>query len=327
MRPEVSIRNELVNGGILQVSATRPDTGGMLMSFGFGDTAPELVTTGLEFLGGNLQREYWHVSGPVNTGSHEDVTWRQAGDYLFVAIEQYDNGAGDLGAATQKAYADLLQLTRNRGFPNLLRLWNFMPGINRGTGDLERYRIFCQGRCVALDEVGITEPELCAGTAIGSTEPTLRVYGLSGKQPGRALENPRQTSAYRYPRQYGPRSPAFARATALPRPDGTYLLMISGTASVVGHATAHNGNVNAQLDEIIRNIDALLAKCAHELKRPRLVRFGADSLLRVYIRHKADWPQVRDRLMQAWPDSLLTGLRGDICRRDLLLEVEAVHHG
>jgi len=39
-----------------------------------------------------------------------------------------------------------------------------------------------------------------------------------------ALENPRQTSAYRYPRRYGPRSPAFARATLLPDRDGATLV-------------------------------------------------------------------------------------------------------
>lgn len=326
VKPEVSIRNEL-DAGFLQVSATQPANGGMLMGFGFGVNAPDFVATGLEFLGGDLQRECWNVPSPVSVGSREDVTWRQAGNFLFVAIERPDDGAGDLAEASREAYTDLLKLTRDLGYPKLLRLWNFMPGINLGAGDLERYRRFCVGRGRAMDEGGITEPELCAGTAIGSSEPTLRIYSLSGKQSGWPLENPRQTSAYHYPRQYGPRGPAFARSTALSRPDGTYLLMISGTASVVGHATVHTDDLEAQLDEIVRNINTLLAKCAHELKRPRLVRFGAESMLRVYVRNKADWPLAMDRLKQAWPDSAVAGLHGDICRRDLLLEVEAVHCG
>src|SRR6185312_12015184 len=59
---------------------------------------------------------------------------------------------------------------------------------------------------------------LSAATAIGHHGPEglLQVYALCAAQPGQALENPRQVSAWKYPRRYGPTAPSFARAMRLP---------------------------------------------------------------------------------------------------------------
>jgi chorismate lyase / 3-hydroxybenzoate synthase len=155
----------------------------------------------------------------------------------------------------------------------------------------------------------------------------LRIMLLCGATPGINIENPRQVSAYHYPRIYGPRSPSFARATALVPDDGPALLMISGTASVVGHESVHGGDLDGQIEEIRLNLDALLETSAARLGRPALAHFGPDSLMRVYVRAAGDWPRIAQRFAEIWPGVPLVGLRGDICRADLLLEVEAVTAG
>ncbi len=80
------------------------------------------------------------------------------------------------------------------------------------------------------------DPSWPAATSIGRQDDdrVLQVYWLAGNEPGRALENPRQMSAFHYPRQYGPSAPTFSRAMQV----GGGLL-ISGTASVRGHASHH----------------------------------------------------------------------------------------
>src|SRR3546814_7354125 len=78
-----------------------------------------------------------------------------------------------------------------------------------------------------------------------SSSDLVQVYWLAARTPGTPVENPRQVSAYRYPRQYGPQQPSFARAM-LPPPGSAMPLLLSGTASVVGHATAHVGELLAQ---------------------------------------------------------------------------------
>ena len=82
---------------------------------------------------------------------------------------------------------------------------------------------------------------LPAGTAVGTMSGPLKIHFLAARQPGTHVENPRQVSAYEYPRVYGPCSPSFARATLRPSISGSHLL-IAGTASVVGHVSEHIGD-------------------------------------------------------------------------------------
>lgn len=317
-------------------TANRLDAGGLtvdnglhtgrsaLLWFDFARESAAAAPTGLAPLGGCLDSECWQSYETVETGTDGRLVWRRASTLMALSFESPDDGTGDLAMLSRDGYRRIIEVMRASGFGNLLRAWNYMPSINQGSGDSERYRQFCLGRGQALAAAGISENSLCAGTAIGTHSPGFRIHVLAGKQPGINIENPRQVSAFRYPRRYGPHSPSFARATALPRPGGSNLLMISGTASVVGHETAHPDNLEAQLEEVVVNIDSLLAQCARRIGTHAPGRIGRNSLLRAYVRHDDDWPQVREHLERAWPGVRLIGLHGDICRRDLLVEIEAV---
>ncbi|MEX2499181.1 MAG: hypothetical protein WD397_09945 [Wenzhouxiangellaceae bacterium] len=297
-----------------------------LIDYAAGASGPGIWSCGLDFLGGDLIRESWRVDGPVKAGNDDEITWRRSGELMFLVLATGDDGRGDPAERVEQSYTRLLRLADRHGCPWPLRMWNFMPGINRGHADLERYRRFCVGRARALEQAGLGDTTLCAGTAIGGKEPVLRILALCGARPGVQIENPRQVSAYQYPRIYGPASPSFARATAMPQPDGSVLLLVSGTASVVGHGSRHDGDVDAQVEEILENFSHLLAESAARLGRPGLARAGDGSLLRVYVRHAGHWPRVYQRLIEAWPGSRIAGFRGDICRQDLLVEIEAVVH-
>src|SRR3546814_12443298 len=88
--------------------------------------------------------------------------------------------------------------------------------ITFGDGDAERYREFCVGRARGLGD--FDTHALPAATAIGRCDDArvVQVYWLAARTPGMPVENPRQVSAYRYPRQYGPQQPSFARAMLPP---------------------------------------------------------------------------------------------------------------
>jgi chorismate lyase/3-hydroxybenzoate synthase len=298
-----------------------------LFRFGLAEVGPGDAGTGLRYLGGDLPGECWFAGRAIESGSAGEIRRSGSGDLLFLALEVGDDPQSDPAAMVESAYRRLLAEAARFDCPHLVRAWNYLPAINDGSGDRERYRRFCVGRGVALDEAGYAEDDLCAGTAIGGDDPRLRIYLLCSRSPGINIENPRQVSAYRYPREYGPRSPSFARATALGGEDGEpALLMISGTASVVGHRTAHD-EVGAQLDEIFLNLETLLDEGARAMRRPALGAFHRGSLLRAYVRRPEDWPSVERRVRQRWPEARLCGLRGDICRGNLLVEIEAVTHG
>jgi chorismate lyase/3-hydroxybenzoate synthase len=140
----------------------------------------------------------------------------------------------------------------------------------------------------------------------------VQVYWLASRAPGKHIENPRQVSAYRYPRTHGPVSPSFARATL--SVDGT--LLISGTASIVGHLSQHAGDPLAQLDEIVRNLATLGA--TDDTTRPE------QCLFKIYVRDPAQIDALTQRMQTAFPRCPMLILAADICRRELLLEIEVI---
>jgi enamine deaminase RidA (YjgF/YER057c/UK114 family) len=146
------------------------------------------------------------------------------------------------------------------------------------------------------------------------------IYFLAARRPSKTIENPRQTSAYHYPPQFGRHSPIFSRACIF---GGTphANLFISGTASIVGYETLHPGDAEAQTRETLANIDALLDE-ANRLCGSR--RYSMDLLkLKVYVRHAEDLRRIKAVLSKEVRGSTPLYLQADICRKDLLVEIEA----
>jgi chorismate lyase/3-hydroxybenzoate synthase len=268
--------------------------------------------------------ELWTSDRPVDFDRDQGFGFATNGEVLFGHIYLLEVELETMAAATFRAYARLTAFLEHMGYERLLRCWNFVHDINRGEQDQERYRQFCLGRYQALAGRPGFERALPAATAIGMHEPGLLLYFLAAREPGLQVENPRQVPAFEYPRQYGPRSPSFSRATYA-RCGGGEQLLVSGTASVVGHATRHPDDSLAQLDETLANLDALLAHAA--ATHLSAGRTWVPETLRLFLRDPAEMPLLRPRLEQALGGSTpLQVLEGDICRTDLRLEIEARYH-
>lgn len=274
-----------------------------------------LLAPGLVPLSPVPLREQW-----TTRSSHSSVQRKpslvllETEDLLFVA---WSTHASQMMQATERAYKELFATLTATGFRHPLRIWNFLGHIHSSTGTHDHYQDFCVGRARALDRLGITDDVMPAATAIGTDHPGLYVYLLAAREPGTAVENPRQISAYHYPKQYSPERPAFARATRIATESGIQLL-ISGTASIVGHESLHPGDPEEQTLEILRNLDAV--------KQSAGMASAVPIWLRVYLRHPQHLPFVEsillNRLGQLPP---VQWIRGDICREDLLLEIEGVY--
>ena len=291
---------------------------GMLAVFGFGCPGaggddPRWVRVPLEPFDTPAPLEAWQVDGPVRHGRHGALRWASGGGWLFAALELDEREHGGPAGAARVAYARLRDFIRDRDEQRVLRIWNYQGAINQGEGDAERYKLFCDGRAEGCgDWFAAGYP---AATAIGHhADPhLLQVYLLAGMHAGTAVENPRQVSAWRYPRQYGRTSPGFARAMMLPAQDA---LAISGTAAVVGHASAHEGDTAAQLGEILLNLEALLASAGMP------AGFDTQAPLKAYVRHPSDAPRVRELLQRRLPGVPVLLLHGDVCRSELLVELD-----
>ena len=277
----------------------------LLGAIAFGNEAsvcPRIVLP-LRQLGGEPLAEVWHASGPVESGCESGISFARSGNVLLGAIL---GGDGDLESATRDAYTRLIAFAREAGTPHLLRIWNHVRDINAIEDGLERYRRFCIGRHDAFAAAGYRmRGDLPSASAVGTHAPGLLIYFVASAEPGVQIENPRQVSAYDYPREYGPKSPSFSRATA-----GAGLTFVAGTSSVVGHATLHAGNVEAQTEETVRNME-------------RIIDLRSLAMLKVYLRFADD----RDRvaaLVQRLIGVPAVYVEADICRADLLVEIEGV---
>lgn len=298
----------------------------VLMVIGFGAAAPivddpRCVRVELQ-PHGEVPYEVWRGGGPVSSGRVGHLQWSSDGQLLCGAVHVDEGEAGGIEQAAEQAYAQLLDFCTDQGFAAPLRLWNYIDAIIDGDGDRERYRQFNVGRARGMAG---RVAQFSAATAIGRHDGSrvLQVYWLAGRECGEPIENPRQVSAFHYPRQYGPQSPSFARAM-LPGAS-TMPLLISGTASVVGHASAHPGDLIGQLDETFRNIDSLL-QGAHARRSQLSRQLGADSLLKVYVRHRDALPAIADALARRLPDSVQRLLlHAEVCRRELLVEIDSCH--
>ena len=319
----------------------------ILAVFGFGAAAPvhydpRYLRVMLEPFGA-APFEVWRGQAPVARGLDDGVAWAEDGALQFGAIEIDEpagdadrtpgdigtgQSSGDIGAAAETAYRRLIAFTSARGYPHLLRVWNYFDAITQGDGDDERYRRFCLGRGNGLrasaDDLDPTA--LPAATAIGRVDGgrRLQLYWLAARTPGTPLENPRQLSAYRYPRQYGPQPPSFARAM-LPPARAAMPLLLSGTAAIVGHESRHADSLATQLDETLANIDCLLAVA--RAQRPSLpARLGPHSRLKVYVREREQLAQVAALLdARLGPDVPRIVLHAQVCRRELRIEIDGVH--
>ena len=234
--------------------------------------------------------EVWRVGGAgvqLSNGAAQGsrVSYRFCDELLFgsITIDERlleagyalggapDNGCVDAGAlprATEIAYQEIFGVLRETEHRHLIRIWNYLPEINRETGGDERYRLFNSARQLAFRKSGqATVGTVPAASALGSPAGSpISIYFLAARQPPKMIENPRQTSAYYYPPKFGRHSPIFSRACVMHR--------VSRHQSVRLRHGEHSGSRNhppgrrrRAARETMANISALLDEVNHMMER------------------------------------------------------------
>ncbi len=265
--------------------------------------------------------EVWTSDAPVTACEHRGICGASDGNVLFASLSLEQREGETLEMLAEQAYMRIFEFIDHLDYRNLLRVWHYFPQINDDENGLERYRGFNVGRHAAFAANGrsISEENVPAASALGSNSGSLVIYFMACKQPGKAVENPRQVSAYQYPKLFGPRSPIFVRAMSATL-GGQDCFFISGTASIVGYETLHQGDAEKQANETLLNIRALLQQV------PRYDPEKGRMLLKVYLRHIDDLPMVRAKVQAEFgPACKAVYLHSNICRSDLLLEIEGAY--
>lgn len=257
--------------------------------------------------------EVWQVDDAIESGQNGNCRWRQNQNLQFTSLDIPLTADGDYEGVAFAAYDELLTVLNTSSLSTPVRFWNYVPAINQGEGDEENYKRFCSGRLKAFSKHGIKDADFPAASAVGHHRSGLTLCALSTHSKTQHHANPRQVDAFEYPRQYGPASPSFARATTLTL-DNSCLCFISGTASILGHSSVHQGDLRLQLYTTNDNILYLLEETG----------FSPDHIqtARIYLRNPDHFDECKEIIERSYPKIELIFAEADICRRDLLVEIE-----
>jgi chorismate lyase/3-hydroxybenzoate synthase len=251
--------------------------------------------------------------------------------------------AAELERAVGHAYRTIAESLRASGH-HPVRFWNFVPGIHADMGGgRDRYMVFNAGRYAAFEEwfgqAALFTRTVPTASAVGIGSGALAIHALGGRDAGLPVENPRQVPAYRYSARYGPIPPCFARGTIVrgltSRPGegtGTPMLLVGGTASIVGENSLHDRDARQQALETFENLAELVAAARRQMgggasthhDAPRAA-FDAFTELRVYVVRDLDAPLLREMVAERFGRTArIEFAQADLCRRELLVEIEGL---
>ncbi|WP_375578531.1 radical SAM protein [Marivirga tractuosa] len=232
--------------------------------------------------------------------------------------------------ATSRLYASIFAALSHYPDYQLLRVWNYVPKILEASelqGFKNNYEAFNSGRFKAFQASygkEFSDSMMPSASAVGSSSKILRIEFLAVKTNVTFLENKEQTAAKNYSNKYGQLPPLFSRGAIYKNLNQT-LLISSGTASVVGEDSVHS-DLYDQVNQSILNLRILGSQ--FNLKRYDIdYGFALEDavLLRTYYKNKEDEVFLRKYLKKlVSPDCKLSFMQADICRDELLVEIEAV---
>ena len=210
----------------------------------------------------------------------------------------------NLEVQTYEAYKEIFN---SIGDLNLYRIWNFVPDINVESNGSENYMQFNAGRRKASND--FYKGLLPAATGIDIHTKDLVIRYVAGPEEITNFENPEQMSPYDYPEKFGKISPSFPRGTSI----GAFYY-VSGTASIKGCETVNPFDIKGQLSVMIENLNIM------RRQKPGFIPYSGI----VYVRDSKDIPLTKEKLDLEYPGLKLQYMLANICRKDLLVEMELV---
>ena len=239
------------------------------------------------------------------------------------------------GGSTFEQSTDIFEgiakmLTENGFMPSdIYRQWNYIPGITVLSDGSQNYQEFNDARSIFYASADWSNGYPAAtgiGTSAGGV--VVEICAIKGEQCANLpIDNPLQIAAHNYSQQVldgkvieqlsERTTPKFERARLL----GSTVL-ISGTAAIKGERSNYSTDAVEQAAETMEIMDRLTSK----ENIPAKNNGSSYDLLRVYVKRESDIPAVRDYMQSHYPAAQKHYLVADVCRPELLIEIEGVAH-
>jgi enamine deaminase RidA (YjgF/YER057c/UK114 family) len=232
---------------------------------------------------------------------------------------------------SKQVFNELLHIFSETGFSlnSIVRQWNYIENILGFDGQEQRYQLFNNSRSEVYGNL-FEENGYPAATGIGMKQGGIIIEFIavqSNDLISIPIDNPSQIAAHIYSKTVlaGEEcvlktTPKFERARYLEMM-GKKLIFISGTASIIGEKTVGVGDPTEQTEVTINNIKQLysteiLDKLSIETLNPK---YGH---ARVYVKNRKDFPAIKKTFKSHFGNLPVVYIIADICRNDLLVEIE-----
>jgi enamine deaminase RidA (YjgF/YER057c/UK114 family) len=153
----------------------------------------------------------------------------------------------------------------------------------------------------------------------------------NSNESSHAIDNPLQISAHAYSQQVlinpdkaqHKTTPKFERARHVICADESQMLYISGTAAIRGEESCQAG-IEEQTALTMENIAKLAEKETLEMYGVKNAAELEYKMLRIYLKHNINLEVVKNWFKLHYPTTPKTFLLADICREELLIEIEGI---
>ena len=283
------------------------------ISYGFFEDRPYCIVDAENY------KEYWTIGAQ---SVHPDLNILASSDASFNYLKALYNHLG-------------IQ------FNHIVRQWNYVGEILRKEEDedhrmRQHYQMFNETRSIYYGKYRtVTDYPAATGIGMKYLGVCIDSFAVSGNENLKIvpISNPVQSESYKYgqtvlvgdpdKKMKQNQPPQFERAKLIEL-NGVSRIMVSGTASIVGQETIGLGNVEEQTRVTISNIAKLTHPDNIRKHCPEIGKVPTQfSYVRVYVKHKEDINRVRAICQNAYGDTPAMYVVADICRDNLLVEIEA----
>ena len=261
----------------------------------------------------------------------------RCGDYITIGDEIISAGiyaplGQDIGQQSEHIFARVAQILDAEGVTaaDIVRQWNYIERITHMSEEGQHYQLFNDARSRFYDACSWRNG-YPAATGIGTQAGGVTVLfdAVRGSDScSKAVDNPLQISAHAYSQQVlinntqaHKTTPKFERARYVQGADS--MVYISGTAAIRGEESCRE-NVVEQTRLTMENIDYLISEqnlVNSGVMVPEKMTYAS---LRAYLKHRSDLSSVVEWMDSNYPAVDVLYLWADICREELLIEIEGI---
>lgn len=229
-------------------------------------------------------------------------------------------------------FARVSEILQSKGLQvdDIVRQWNYIERITHIGDRGQHYQLFNDSRSHFYN-TSQWENGYPAATGIGTqTGGVIVVFDAvrDSKQCSTAIDNPLQISAHAYSQQVlinntdaHKTTPKFERARHVNGKE--QMIYISGTAAIRGEESCQQ-DIVGQTALTMENIDYLVSvnnQRASGVTKPTEMRYAT---MRAYLKHRDNLADAMAWIKENYPSTDMLYLWADICREELLIEIEGI---